>query len=71
MPSSAEPDVSARSVVNDSDVHVIDIDSDIDTIIETVDKVDTPSHYVNIEVDKLSDTPAMNGNGKFEPMYFK
>lgn len=42
-----------------SEVHVIDIEADIDNIINIVDDV-TP----NIQIEKVPDSPAMNGNGE-------
>lgn len=44
----------------DSEVHVIDIDADVDHIIEPVDNTDMPV----IHIDKPKQVTAMNGNGK-------
>lgn len=51
--------------VNDSDVHVIDIDSDVDQIIATIDSADIPV----IHIDKTK--PAnMNGDGECLLFFF-
>lgn len=57
MPAPTGQDASAK----DSDVHVIDIDSDVDQVVAPVDTSDIPV----IHIDKPKQVHTMNGNGKF------
>lgn len=60
MPALTEQHASERN----SDVTVIDIDADIDTILANTDKVVEDSDIPVIHIDKPKEVKAMNGNGK-------
>lgn len=51
--------------VNSDQVHVIDIDIDIDSIIDsTLTEREEKSELLNVKIEEISESPIMNGNGK-------
>lgn len=64
MPAPTGQDASAKN----SDVHVIDIDLDVDQVVAPIDKSDIP--VIHIDRPKQVDTNTMNGNGKIFKYFF-
>lgn len=64
MPAPTGQDASAKN----SDVHVIDIDLDVDQVVAPIDKSDIP--VIHIDKPKQMNTNTMNGNGKIFKYFF-